>query len=169
MANPTRSLTLTLCLCVTALCAATPPPAAERYGDALTDAITVRIGDLLANPEPYLDQRIRVEGLIEDICPMKGCWIDILEAQSKKTIRFKVEDDVIVFPAEARGQEVIAEGTLRKYEMSKSQAIRYLRHLAEERGESFDESTVTGPVERYELEGHGALLSAPERSAPSRH
>ena len=94
---------------------------------------------------------------------MKGCWIDILDSQSKETVRFKVEDDVIVFPAEAKGSQVVAEGILRKHEMSKEQAINWLRHLAEEKGESFDDSSVTGPMDFYQIEGLGAEVTAPLR------
>ncbi len=134
--------------------------ASDSYGEGLTAAEPIRIAELLEKPERYLDQLVKVEGLVEDVCPMKGCWIEILEEQSQKTLRFKVEDDVIVFPIEAKGSAVVAEGILRKHEMSKEQAIQWLRHLAEEQGESFDEATVTGPMDVYQLEGIGAELSA---------
>lgn len=136
--------------------------ASDTYGEGLSATKAVRIADLLDHPERYLDERVKVEGLVEDVCPMKGCWIEILEKQSKQTIRFKVEDDVIVFPVEAKGSAVVAEGILRKQEMSKEEAIDWLRHLAEEKGESFDESTVKGPMDFYQLEGIGAELSDSE-------
>ena len=150
----TRLLALVLLLVLPAGAAVASD--STRYGDELSDLATLRIGELLAHPERYVDQRVKVEGLVEDICPMKGCWIEILEQQSQQTIRFKVQDDVIVFPAEARGRQVVAEGILRKHEMSKQQAIDWLRHLAEEKGEPFDESTVTGPLDFYQIEGLGA-------------
>ena len=115
-------------------------------------------GELVSTPERYVDKRISVEGLVDDVCPMKGCWIEILEAQSQTTIRFKVQDDVIVFPVEARGDQVVAEGILRKHEMSERRARAWLRHLAEEKGEPFDESSVTGPMAFYQIEGSGAVL-----------
>lgn len=129
------------------------------YGKPLGEAQVVRVAQLLDEPDRYLDQRVKVEGLVDDICPMKGCWIDILETQSKQTIRFKVQDDVVVFPAEARGKQVVAEGILRKHEMSKQQAIEWLRHLADEKGEAFDETSVTGPMSFYQIEGLGAEVT----------
>lgn len=129
------------------------------YGEGLSSATAVRISELVSSPEKYLGEKIRVEGLVEDVCPMKGCWIDILEAQSRETIRFKVADGVIVFPVEAKGREVVAEGVLRKHEMSKQRATSWLRHLAEEKGEPFDESSVTGPLVFYQIEGLGAELA----------
>ena len=129
------------------------------YGEALSGVSAVRIAELTSSPEKYLGEKIRVEGLVEDICPMKGCWIDILESQSRETIRFKVADGVIVFPVEAKGREVVAEGVLRKHEMSKKRATSWLRHLAEEKGEPFDEASVTGPMVFYQIEGLGAEVT----------
>ena len=90
---------------------------------------------------------------------MKGCWIDILEGESGETVRFKVEDGVIVFPVEAKGREVVAEGVLQKKEMSERRARSWMRHLAEEKGEPFDEASVTGPMVFYQIEGIGAEVS----------
>ena len=145
-------------LTLAATLALSPSAATDTFGAPLTEAQTIRIGDLLEQPDRYVDQMVKVEGLVEDICPMKGCWIDILEAQSSTTVRFKVEDDVIVFPAEAKGRKVVAEGTLRRHEMTQEEAVRWLRHLAEEKGEPFDESTVDGPMSFYQIEGQGAEI-----------
>ena len=135
------------------------PAAAETtYGEPLSDLEPVRIGELTGNPESYVDRRIKVVGLVDDICPMKGCWVDIIEEQSTETIRLKVQDDVIVFPAEARGQEIVAEGTLRRHEMSPQQAVRWLRHLAEERGEEYEEPDNPQPLTFYQIEGSGAVV-----------
>ena len=43
--------------------------------------------------------------------------------------------------------------------MSKDQAIGWLRHLADEKDEPFDESTVTGPMTFFQIEGLGAELT----------
>ena len=129
------------------------------YGERLSVTTSVRVSELLNSPEEYVGKKVRVEGLVDDVCPMMGCWIDILEAQSRETIRFKVADGVIVFPVEAKGREVVAEGVFRKHEMSKQKAASWLRHLADEKGEPFDESSVTGPLVFYQIEGLGAELA----------
>ncbi len=128
------------------------------YGAALGDSKAVRISDIAGNPDAYVDQRVRVVGLVDDVCPRKGCWVDIIEAQSTDTIRFKVQDDVIVFPVEARGKEIVAEGVLRRHELDREAAVKRLRHLAEEKGEPFDAATVTGPLVFYQIEGAGAVV-----------
>jgi hypothetical protein len=145
------------------VCAAFAPAAlandAQAYGDTLSDTKPVRIGELLNNPAAYVDQSVKIVGLVDDVCPMKGCWVDILAKQSTETIRFKVQDDVIVFPAEAKGKEIVAEGILRRHEMNEARARDWLAHLAEEKGETFDRSSHTGPLAFYQIEGVGAEIN----------
>ena len=90
---------------------------------------------------------------------MKGCWVDILDRQSSETIRLKVQDDVIVFAAEAKGREIIAEGTLRRIELSPRRAVAWLRHEAGERGEAFVEPAEPASLTVYQIEGRGAVVS----------
>jgi len=130
----------------------------QMYGEAMTDANSIRIADLVGNPDQYVDQLVKIEGLVDDVCPMKGCWVDIIEAQSSDKIRFKVQDDVIIFPVEARGQQIVAEGVLRKHALSKQQAVKRMRHFAREKGEEFDESSITGEMVFYQIEGVGAMV-----------
>jgi hypothetical protein len=42
--------------------------------------------------------------------------------------------------------------------MTKAQTIRRLHHLADEKGENFDEATVTGPTVFYQIEGIAAVV-----------
>lgn len=130
----------------------------QEYGDGLTETAEIRIGHLLSNPGDYVDKAVKVVGLVNDVCPMRGCWVEIIEQQTSERIRFKVQDNVVIFPVEAVGQEIIAEGILRRYEMSKDQATRWLAHLAEEKNEVFDPSTVSGPMSFYQIEGLGARI-----------
>ena len=109
-------------------------------GKSLSDAETIAIGELLSHPDRYVDKVVKVEGEITDVCPKAGCWVDI--ADGEKKIRFKVKDYEIVFEAENIGHGVIAEGLFTKVEMSRKDAESYGRHLAEEKGEKFDPSTI---------------------------
>ena len=128
----------------------------QLYGSSVSKKSEVRIGQLLKEPAQYVDKLVKVVGLVNDVCPMKGCWGEVIENQGSEHIRFKVQDHVVIFPVEAVGQEIIAEGILRRYELSQEQATRWLAHLAEEKGDEFDSSTVTGPLDFYQIEGRGA-------------
>ena len=130
----------------------------QEYGNGLIGTAEIRIGHLLSNPDAYVNKAVRVVGLVNDVCPMRGCWIEIIEKQTSERVRVKVQDNVVIFPAEAIGQEIVAEGILRRYELSKDQAISWLAHLAEEKNEVFDISTVSGPMSFYQIEGLGARI-----------
>ena len=129
------------------------------YGEPLSDAKPIRIAELTANPEAFVDKDVKVVGLAEDICPKKGCWVDIVEKQSVEKIRLKVEDDVIVFPVEAKGSEIIAEGTLRRIDLSPQKAAEWRKHEAEERGEIYVAPKNPQPLTIYRIEGRGAVVS----------
>lgn len=131
----------------------------ELYGESLSEAKPIRIAELMANPDKYVDKDVKVVGLAHDICPKKGCWVDIVEKQSQEKIRLKVEDDVIVFPVEAKGNKIIAEGTMRRIDLSPSRAVAWLRHQAEERGEDFTEPEEPKALTIYQIEGRGAIVS----------
>ena len=160
LSSMTGRLTATVVVCAVAALGAIPSSAADTgFGGPLSSATAVRIAELTANPDAYGGQTVKVVGLVDDVCPMKGCWVDILDRQSSETVRLKVQDDVIVFPAEARGHEIVAEGTLRRIDLSPRQAVAWLRHAAEEGGEPFEEPADPVPLTVYQIEGRGAVVS----------
>ena len=132
------------------------------YGEPLSDAKPIRIAELTANPDAFVDKDVKVVGLAEDICPKKGCWVDIVEKQSVEKIRLKVEDDVIVFPVEAKGSEIVAEGVLRRIDLSPKRAAEWHKHQAEERGETYVVPENPKPLTIYQIEGRGAVVSKSE-------
>jgi hypothetical protein len=125
-------------------------------GGPLTQVNSVSIGELLGNPEAYVGKTVQVRGAITDVCPKAGCWVDIEDADNR--IRFKVNDGEIVFPLEAKGRRIVAEGVLTRIEMTREQAVGYARHLAEEKNEPFDPKSVTGPMKIYQIQGSGAVM-----------
>lgn len=124
------------------------------YGQApKAETPMIAIETLMADPEAFLGKVVRVTGTVKEVCPMKGCWTD-LEANGHK-VRVKVKDGEIVFDQKLVGKEVIAEGTVYKFDLTQEQAVEYYRHLAEERGEEFDPSTITSGTTIYQLGGIG--------------
>jgi hypothetical protein len=147
------TLLLLAALALPTLAAAEP----TVYGAGVRVEPALSISELLARPEEWVGRTIRVEGRIGDVCPRRGCWIDI-QAADEQSIRFKVDDGVIVFPLEAKGKRVSAEGVLTRIELTREEAIGWARHLAEERGEPFDEASVGGPMTLYQIQGTGAVV-----------
>lgn len=131
----------------------------KAYGEPLTGSDVAEIGELLSNPDRYLGQVVRVQGLVTGVCKKRGCWMTIASDDVEfREIRVKVDDGVIVFPLEAKGKRAIAEGVFTKVEMTLEQTLRYREHHAEEHGEEFDPATVTEPLVFYQIRGTGAVI-----------
>jgi hypothetical protein len=132
---------------------------AETYGGGVTLAETTSIARILAEPDAWVGKRVRVEGEVTDVCPMKGCWME-LAGPTGDRLRIKVDDDVIVFPVDAKGKKAVAEGVVEAIPMDREQYVGWLSHLAEERGEKLDPSTVQGdgPFRILQLRGVGAQI-----------
>jgi Domain of unknown function (DUF4920) len=116
------------------------------------------ISEILADSEAYLDKTVLVEGEVLDVCPMMGCWMEMKSDDGKGMIKIKVKDGEIVFPVEAKGKTALVEGTVYKIELTQEKAIEHFQHIAEEKGQEFDPSTITGPMTIYQIKGLGAEI-----------
>ena len=131
------------------------------YGDDFNYDSIQSISSLIDNPNQFLDKQIVTEGKIVDVCPMKGCWIEIKDSDSGQIIRVKVQDDVIIFPEDSKEKKVIVNGVFTKIEFTEDQAIKWKIHLAEEKGLNLEESDVTldsSDLIEYRIKGLGAKI-----------
>ena len=131
------------------------------YGDDFNYDSIQSISSLIDNANQFLDKQIVTEGKIVDVCPMKGCWIEIKDSDSDQIIRVKVQDDVIIFPQDSKEKKVIVNGVFTKIEFTKDQAIKWKIHLAEEKGLKLEESDVTldsSDLIEYRIKGLGAKI-----------
>jgi hypothetical protein len=133
--------------------------ATEVLGDGVELQQATRIADILADPDAYVGKTVRVEGGVLDVCPRKGCWMELGEAG--ESIQIKVEDDVIVFPAAAKGRTAAAQGEVEAVEMTREKYLAWLAHRAEEKGEEFDAEAADigdGPYRLIRIKGTGAQI-----------
>jgi hypothetical protein len=152
-----------LCLLVGAANLASSAAAGNvTLGQLGADATTIAIEQILDDPASFADQQVRIEGLVTGVCPKKGCWMT-LAAEKGLEVRVKVEDDVIVIPADATGHQAVAEGIVRLRRYERQDWIDWQSHLADEKGETFDSSAVgEGPFHVVSLEGLGIEIIYPE-------
>lgn len=129
-----------------------------KLGAGLTLNEKTKISDILADPDSYLNQNVLVEGEILNVCPMMGCWMELKSDDGDGMIKIKVKDGDIVFPVEAIGGYALVEGTVYKIDLTQEEAVDYFEHLAEESGEDFDPSVITGPMTIYQIKGLGAEI-----------
>lgn len=133
---------------------------AETYGSGVDLPEATRIADILADPDAYIGKTVRVDGGVLDVCPKKGCWVEI--GEPGESLRIKVEDDVIVFPTDAKGHVASAQGKVEAVEMTRDAYLGWLEHLAEERGEPFDRDAIDvgpGPHRLIRIQGTGARIA----------
>jgi hypothetical protein len=129
------------------------------YGKGVAGTEVVKISELLDHPDGYVGKTVRVEGLVTEVCPRRGCWINLASDREFETLRFKVEDGVIVFPMDAKGKRAVAEGVFTKIELTKEEALQHAKHMAEERGQPFDAAKAKDlPTVIYQIQGTGAVV-----------
>ncbi len=145
---------------LTAVLACSTLDAGTPYGTPLTGREARSPAELLDGAAELEGQLVRVEGVVTGVCEMRGCWMALVsvDGDDPRSVRVKVEDDVIVFPKDALGKRAVAEGELERIELSLEKSVRYEQHLAEERGEVFDPTTVTEPLVFHQLRGTGAVI-----------
>lgn len=151
------ALLLSLCLLAPALRAD-----AKSYGAGVKLAETTSVAKILADPDAYVGKKVRIEGQVADVCPMKGCWMELAEGSGANAskLRIKVDDGVIVFPVTAKGKLAVAEGVVEAIPMTKEKYVAWLSHLAEERGEKLDPKAVgNGPFRILQIRGTGARIT----------
>lgn len=98
-----------------ALVALALPVMAEdtTLGAGVTLSQATPIAALVNHPDQYVGKKVRVDGIVTAVCQEMGCWMAIAteDKADAPTVRVKVEDGVIVFPASAKGKKVSAEGS----------------------------------------------------------
>jgi hypothetical protein len=133
---------------------------AGTYGEAPTLQEVTPIADIVADPAAFEGQEVLVEGTVHGVCAKAGCWMELADADGHE-IRIKVDDGVIVFPKEAVGVNAAAQGKVTVHEMDREEFVGWQRHLAEEMGEEFDESSIgDGPYQMVQISGSGARIGS---------
>lgn len=130
----------------------------KKYGKEVTLKQSTKISEIVANPEKFNGKKVLVEGPIVDVCKERGCWIKIGSDKEFESIRFKVEDGVIVFPMEIKGKNTTAEGVVSYKVFSVEELIKNGEEHAKEEGKTFDPSTVKGPKTILQINGEGAQV-----------
>ena len=119
------------------------------YGNHLQKGVAQKIHVILKKPDEYLNKNVLVSGIIDDVCPMRGCWIQISDKNKTDPIRVKVTDGEIVFPLSAKNHNVTVQGTFVRLDLSKDQAINWKVHLAKEKGIDLDPNSIVLQKEDY--------------------
>lgn len=94
----------------------------KKYGEDLTLTAKTNISEILSQPDQYVGKKVLVEGLIVNVCEKRGCWMEIASDKEFESIRIKVEDGVIVFPMEVKGETAVVEGEVYSFNVEEEAA-----------------------------------------------
>ena len=131
---------------------------AKTFGQGVHLSEETAISSIIDDPAAYVGQKVKVSGLVIDVCSRRGCWIYLAGDREFEKIRIKVTDGEIVFPMEARGKQAVVEGVVESMELTKEQVIARRKHHAEETGEAFDPASVTSGETVLRIRGLGAEI-----------
>jgi hypothetical protein len=105
------SVGLTLLLAVGGIKPLVADEVGKTYGAGVRLKRAVPIATLLTTPQAHAGKAVRVDGVVRQVCQSMGCWVEIADPALGRGLRFKARDGVIVFPKEAVGRKISAEGT----------------------------------------------------------
>lgn len=143
---------LTACMALSAwVCAGE----VQRYGQPLVLTKETKISDILAKPESFKGQRVRIRGIVTDGCAKHGCYVVLKGDARYQSMMVKVPHGVIVLPMSLRGREVVAEGTVfvHTYGVDELKAMCPIEARALD--PTFDPKQIKGPLKVVRLDGLG--------------
>lgn len=152
---PVKPISVLPLLLVPALLAAAGP---VHYGKPFTVKTETRISDILASPEAYVGKRVKVRGAVTSVCAERGCFLNLKGDKKFQELQFKVDDGVIVFPADALGRTAVAEGVISLKVFSEQEQRDMCPIEAKALNRKFDPAKIKGPMRVVRLEGLGADL-----------
>jgi hypothetical protein len=130
--------------------------AGKTYGDGVTLKRPVPIAALLEKPDAHTGKVVRVDGVVSRVCQSMGCWIEIADPALGRGIRFKARDGVIVFPKDASGRKVAAQGV---FEQIATSEVRESHGASDKVAEHSGKPTPAAPTEKiYWVRVSGAVL-----------
>ena len=104
-------------------CGAVALSAEEKFGAGVSLKEATPIAKLLEAPASYVGKTVRVDGVVSAVCEEMGCWMELKDESSGKSIQLKVDDGVIVFPVTAKGKKASGEGTFEEITPSDPHAM----------------------------------------------
>ena len=130
----------------------------QKFGAGVSMTDTVDVDALLADPTSFKGKTVRVEGMVLDVCPKRGCWFEMAGGKPGAKLKFKVTDGEMVFPVDAKGKYAVAQGEVSVRELNLEETKEYAEYQAKEYGKAYDPASVTKPMSLVQIAGTGAVF-----------
>lgn len=134
---------------------ATPlPPGVQSFGARISEEGAQPIEKLPELMGKNDSVHVKLVGKIADVCQVKGCWMDLPQADGKlMKVRFK--DYAFFVPKDAKDKTTVVEGWAKRTTVE----VDELRHYAEDAGKSKKEiEAITEPEKAVAFEAEGVLI-----------
>ena len=132
-----------------------------EYGELKKESQLSTFQELFKMPQNFIGKEVSLKGMITEVCPMRGCWINVKDEVNDFQIRVKVTDGKIVFPLSGVGNRVLVEGEFSKLNFSEDQAKQWKIHLAQEKGETLNPDSIIikdSDLVEYRIIGKGVEI-----------
>jgi hypothetical protein len=128
----------------------------KTYGKGVSLERAVPVATLLETPAAHVGRNVRVDGVVSKVCQSMGCWIEIVDPALGRGVRFKARDGVIVFPRDAPGRKVSAQGV---FEEIATSPVREAHAQHAKSAENSGKPVPGAPTEKvYWVRATGAVL-----------
>lgn len=138
--------------------AVAPAGKTQSFGAGVTVAELTSIEKILAEPAAFKGKTVRVEGMVVDVCPKRGCWFEMAGDGAGQKLRFKVTDGEMVFPLDSKGMYASAQGQVAVKDMTLEESKQYAEYQAKEYGKPYDPASITKPTQIVRIDGTGAVF-----------
>ncbi|WP_266364583.1 DUF4920 domain-containing protein [Tellurirhabdus rosea] len=145
---------LTLCLSLSLFCAALAQDNVSYHGKKITPDKALPATELLTKLGSKKSMNAKVEGTVESVCKMSGCWMKVKTADGE-TMRVTFKDYGFFVPKDIVGKQVVFEGTAK----ATTTSVAELRHYAEDAGKSKEEiAKITEPEKAVTFVADGVIV-----------
>ena len=118
----TRSLGFAAVLAIGMPLAVAAQNGVVKRGAALGDSPVVELSEALRSISAYDDRTVTVEGRVNRVCQMKGCWMELVPAGADRGIRVTFKDYAFFVPTDSSGARARLEGMFERHTWSKADA-----------------------------------------------
>lgn len=127
---------------------------ASYHGKKITADNAIPSTELAEKMTDKKELATKVEGTVESVCQVKGCWMRVKTADNQ-TMLVRFRDYGFFVPKDIAGKNVVFEGTAE----TKTTSVAELRHYAEDAGKSKEEiAKITEPVKAITFMADGVIV-----------
>lgn len=131
---------------------AAAPVAPGHFGAPISDAKPMTLASLLEEPAASNGKVVVVEGVVDEVCQNKGCWMTLKHDGQEMRVRFK--DYAFFVPKDSSGKTARIEGVFEVKDVPVDEA----RHYLEDAGKSEEAAKITAPVKSFTFMASGVEL-----------